>query len=422
MNQGMNSNYNQPGSPGLGPSSFSQNFNHRPSHFSTRSVGGGGGPGNGLIHKGFANLALMNMPPMQTPEGRASNGGLPMINSMPNRRGTIIQGMPGNNPNEQNMKEFERLVDSHTQNLEKLVKNIDGRDQFGRPMGMMRQSKSTKNTLIELAGSEIPASYDIRNMQRSSSNKVLQNPQQYQRFPSQQQYQQQHRQVPDQSERDEEDDTEDQDETEEEESRDVVLQPTYKPTKSSSLPPPELRNAHKRNTFLKLNARLNPTETKKKKKGAVELKRIMWTMAYPILFKASVLKKVEENRTKGLKGMLKRTQDATNFVIEYIKNNCGNSIRNLCKDGKALVMVNVDEPDLKKHLSEKDIKKNAIFALGKVVAIFEELIASLTKTNLDDDFISLFADLTLNHAFLPQKYFTEFELSCLEFNTYGGLK
>jgi len=412
----MNSNYGQPLSPGLGPNSFSQNFNHRPSHFSTRSVGGGGVPGNSLVHKGFANLALMNMPPMQVPDGRGSTGGLPMINSMPNRRGTIIQG---NNQNDQNKKEFERLVDSHTQNLEKLVKNIDGRDQFGRPMGMMRQSKSTKNTLIELAGSEIPASYEQRRLQKSSSNQILAQPQQYQRFSSQQ-FQQQ--QISHQEDREEEDETEDQDETEEEESRDVVVQPPHQITKSTSMPPVELRSPHKKHTFLKLNARLNSIEVKKKKKGAVDLKRIMWVMAYPILFKASVMKKVEENKTKGSKGMLKRTQDATNFVIEYIRNNCGNSVRNLCKDGKALVMVNADEPDLKKHLSEKEIKKNAIFALGKVIAIFEELVASLTQTNLDDEFISLFADLTLNHAYLPQKHFTEFELSCLEFNSFGGLK
>jgi len=412
----MNSNYGQPLSPGLGPSSFSQNFNHRPSHFSTRSVGGGGVPGNSLVHKGFANLALMNMPPMQIPDGRGSTGGLPMINSMPNRRGTIIQG---NNQNDQNMKEFERLVDSHTQNLEKLVKNIDGRDQFGRPMGVMRQSKSTKNTLIDLAGSENPVSYEQRRLQKSSSNQILAQPQQYQRFSSQQ-FQQQ--QISHQEDREEEDETEDQDETEEEESRDVVIQPTHQITKSSSMPPVELRSPHKKNTFLKLNARLNSTEVKKKKKGAVDIKRMMWVMAYPILFKASVMKKVEENKTKGLKGMLKRTQDATNFVIEYIRNNCGNSVRNLCKDGKALVMVNADEPDLKKHLSEKEIKKNAVFALGKVIAIFEELLASLTQTNLNDEFISLFADLTLNHAYLPQKHFTEFELSCLEFNSFGGLK
>ena len=59
------------------------------------------------------------MPPIMPENGRNS---MPMVNSMPNRRGTIIQGAGGN---EQGMKEFERLVDNHTQNLEKLVKNID---------------------------------------------------------------------------------------------------------------------------------------------------------------------------------------------------------------------------------------------------------------------------------------------------------
>jgi len=405
FSQNNNNNNNNMGSmqnPG-----FSQNFNHRPSHFSNRSLGNG----NALVHKGFANLALMNMPPIM-PEGRNS---MPMVNSMPNRRGTIIQGGPGGNGgSEQNMKEFERLVDSHTQNLEKLVKNMDSREQMNPRMNnRLGYSKSTRSTLVELAGSEIPVSFDQRYLQKSASTRLVpppNHPNQYQNF-----------QMAAQQERGYQEQDSELEESEEE-SRDVVIQPSNF-SKASSLPPPEqLRNPHKRNTFLKLNARLNPTEVKKRKRATVDIKRMMWVMVYPTLFKASILKKVEDNKTKGLKGMLKRTQEATNFVVEYIKQHCGNSLKNLCKDGKALVMVNNDEPDLKKHLSEKDLKKNAIFTVGKLIAVFEELLASLTKTNLDDDFVSLYADLTLNHAYLPQKYFTEFELSCLEFNIFGGLK
>jgi len=402
FSQNNNNNNNNMGpaqNPNLGPG-FSQNFNHRPSHFSNRSVGNS----NALVHKGFANLALMNMPPIMS-DGRNS---MPMVNSMPNRRGTMIQPGPGGN--EQNMKDFERLVDSHTQNLEKLVKNMDSREQtIPRMNNRLAYSKSTRNTLVELAGSEMPISYDQRFLQKSASTRLMPPPNQYQNY---------QRAEPDS--RHQEQNSEE--EESEEESRDVVIQPSHF-SKASSLPPPEqLRNPQKRNTFLKLNARLNPTEVKKRKRATVDIKRIMWVMAYPILFKASILKKAEDSKTKGLKGMLKRTQEATNFVVEYIKQHCGNSLKNLCKDGKALVMVNNDEPDLKKHLSEKDLKKNAVFTVGKLIAVFEELIASLTKTNLDDDFVSLFADLTSNHAYLPQKYFTEFELSCLEFNTYGGLK
>ena len=219
----------------------------------------------------------------------------------------------------------------------------------------------TRHTLMELAGSEIPIQYEQRALQKSSSNRILP-PHNYQQNYQHQQHQPQYIQHRQEEEEDAEDETENDDE-DEDESRDVVIQPANF-SKTSSLPPPEqLRNPHKRNTFLKLNARLNPTEVKKKKRATVDIKRMMWMMAYPILFKASILKKVEENRAKGIKGMLKRTQDATNFVVEYIKQNCANSIKTLCKDGKALVMVNNDEPDLKKHLSEKDLKKNVIFTV-----------------------------------------------------------
>ena len=109
--------------------------------------------------------------------------------------------------------------------------------------------------------------------------------------------------------------------------------------------------------YKKVTLKLNLPETKKVNKCIKDLKLIMWTLAYPLLFKSDIEKKVEDRRKKFEKGKLKKIQELTNFVLEHIKKHCYLPLNNLYKDAKYYTIVN-EEKDAKRKISPKDLKKN----------------------------------------------------------------
>ncbi len=88
-----------------------------------------------------------------------------------------------------------------------------------------------------------------------------------------------------------------------------------------------------------------------------KLKQYLWALSYPTLFQAYVAKTIDERRKRFEKGKQKKIQNLATVVLEYFKSNCHNSLYQLYKDPKSIILIN-EGTNPKKHLKEKQTLKN----------------------------------------------------------------
>lgn len=94
------------------------------------------------------------------------------------------------------------------------------------------------------------------------------------------------------------------------------------------------------------------------------------------------------------------------------------SIEELVKTPKMnLQIVSIDT----KKVSAKDSTNNGAKLMPVVKSIIDGIVDNSSESDIAEEMVFLLAKITHNREFLPQAFFSKFEISRLNFTYHGGL-
>jgi len=155
--------------------------------------------------------------------------------------------------------------------------------------------------------------------------------------------------------------------------------------------------------------------------GKVKLRGLLWTLVYPQMWIKEVDKKVEAKRDEVMNEM-----DSTGLqLMELVSKLCKSAFDSIYQEKASMVLVSGEEKSIitgAKELSAKDLVKRSKIILDKIELIFDCMERFLTEENLPTSILKILGMLSGQKGVPPQGFYTEFELSRLQFTNAATLK
>jgi len=150
------------------------------------------------------------------------------------------------------------------------------------------------------------------------------------------------------------------------------------------------------------------------------LKKILWTMVYPVLLENDIVRKILARKNQQLKGLLDTQSEALRGLTGWVFDLCEGSFNNLLRD-QSLSYDFVELDPTQETLSVQIKSTRAKLVQHKLTSLFEEMALNMRAQPMSPVDLEYLANISLKEIYAQSNIFSNFEVMRLEFNTYGRI-
>ena len=164
------------------------------------------------------------------------------------------------------------------------------------------------------------------------------------------------------------------------------------------------------------------------------LKKILWTMVYPVLLENDIVRKILARKNQQLKGLLDTQSEALRGLTGWVFDLCEGSFNNVGNLGEHLYLIYgqllkdqslsydfVELDPSQETLSVQIKSTRAKLVQHKLTTLFDEMTLNMRANPMSPVDLEYLANISLKEIYAQSNIFSNFEVMRLEFNTYGRI-